>query len=97
GNLPPVATFAATPSGFSTASGFDATGSFDPGMNGGIATYVWDWGDATALGATALPTHVYAAAGSYIACLTVTDNGLDEFGTAGLAKTATSCQTIIIP
>ncbi|WP_104126526.1 PKD domain-containing protein [Cryobacterium sp. Y57] len=49
----------------------DATGSTDP--DGSIAGYAWDFGDnSTTTGATA--THSYAAAGSYVVTLIVTDN-----------------------
>ncbi|WP_146069834.1 PKD domain-containing protein [Cryobacterium sp. M15] len=49
----------------------DATGSTD--SDGTIAGYAWDFGDnSTTTGATA--THSYAAAGSYVVTLIVTDN-----------------------
>lgn len=37
-------------------------------------TYDWDYGDGTAHGATASPTHTYAGVGSYTPTLTVVDN-----------------------
>jgi PKD repeat protein len=50
---------------------FDGSGSTDP--DGTIDSYAWNFGDgATGSGATA--SHTYAAAGTYSAVLTVTDN-----------------------
>lgn len=51
---------------------FDGGCSNDP--DGSISTYSWDFGDGfTGSGATA--SHTYSAGGSYVAILTVTDNG----------------------
>ena len=36
-------------------------------------SYSWDFGDASALGTTQNPSHLYAAAGSYTAAVTLTD------------------------
>lgn len=55
---------------------FDASGSVDP--DGTIVSYVWDFGDHTS-GTGVTTSHVYTAAGSYVATLTVTDN--DGFST----------------
>ncbi|MES2297498.1 MAG: glycoside hydrolase family 44 protein [Pseudomonadota bacterium] len=74
GNQAPVAAATATPgSGLAPLPvAFDATGSSD--ADGTIASYAWKFGDgASASGVTA--SHTYAAAGSYAATLTVTDNG----------------------
>ncbi|MCU1543731.1 MAG: hypothetical protein JWM50_1596 [Microbacteriaceae bacterium] len=49
----------------------DASGSSDP--DGGIASYIWDFGDGTA-GSGVTTSHEYAAAGTYTLTLTVTDN-----------------------
>jgi PKD repeat protein len=49
----------------------DASASSDP--DGTIADYAWDFGDSTT-GSGKTPTHTYAAAGSYLVTLTVTDN-----------------------
>ena len=72
-NLPPTANATATP-----PSGppplpvnFDASASTDP--DGNIVAYKWNFGDgSSATGKTA--SHTYAAAASYTATLTVTDN-----------------------
>jgi PKD repeat protein len=50
---------------------FVGSGSNDP--DGTIASYFWDFGDGST-STEANPVHVYAAAGSYTAVLTVTDN-----------------------
>lgn len=54
---------------------FDGAASSD--VDGGIATYSWNWGDGTpdssSVGSAA--THAYAAAGTYTVTLRVTDNG----------------------
>lgn len=72
-NLPPNASLNATPTNGSAplAVSMDATGSSD--ADGTISAYSWTFGDGqTGSGATI--SHTYAAAGSYTAMLTVTDN-----------------------
>lgn len=54
-----------------SALSFDGTGSSD--SDGTIASYAWDFGDGT-FGTGAQPSHTYAAPGTYLARLTVTDN-----------------------
>lgn len=51
---------------------FSSAGSADAG--GSIGSYAWTFGDG-ATSSTANPQHVYATAGTYVAQLTVTDNG----------------------
>lgn len=78
GYVPPV-----TPPGSNTTpdAGFsastltvalDASASTDP--DGTIATYAWDFGDATAAGSGKTVSHTYATTGTYTVKLTVTDN-----------------------
>jgi PKD repeat protein len=68
-NLPPTALFATTATGLAVT--LDATGTTD--ADGTIATYAWSFGDgSTGTGVTA--TRTYAAAGTYLVTLTVTDN-----------------------
>jgi len=90
-NQPPNAVISATP-----ASGkapltvnFSGAGSSDP--DGSIASYAWTFGDgATGSGVTA--SHVYQAAGSYTAKLTVTDN---QGATASATTTITATSNTI--
>jgi PKD repeat protein len=71
-NLPPVCDANGPYTGdVGTPIAFDGSGSSDP--DGVIVTYAWDFGDGeTGTGAT--PSHTYAAAGSFIATLCVTDD-----------------------
>ena len=72
GNRSPVASATATPSSGApplTVS-FSASGSSDP--DGDALTYAWNFGDGTQGVGVALP-HTYAAAGRYVARLTVAD------------------------
>jgi hypothetical protein len=70
----PSASFTAAPAPAGSVSRFDGSSSGD--ADGTIARYDWDFGDGTTLpnGGPA-PTHAYAAAGTYTARLTVTDDG----------------------
>jgi hypothetical protein len=63
---------------------FDGSGSFDP--DGTIIFYDWDFGDSSP-GTGVIPTHAYAAPGTYIVSLTVTDDG-------GATDTSTTTATI---
>lgn len=72
-NRPPTASFTATPNSGAAplAVAFNAAASADP--DGAITAYSWTFGDGgTATGVA--PSHSYAAAGTYTAVLTVTDN-----------------------
>jgi PKD repeat protein len=69
-NAPPLASF--TPTCIALTCTVDASGSSDP--DGTIASYAWNFGDATT-GSAATATHTYAAGGTYTVTLTVTDNG----------------------
>jgi PKD repeat protein len=69
-NVAPTAVMA-VPSCTGRVCTFSSAASFDP--NGNTFTYAWVWGDATANGTTANPSHTYAAAGTYNVTLTLTD------------------------
>ena len=69
-NQAPVAAF--TSSSSALVASFDGSGSSDP--DGTVASYAWDFGDSTAAGSGATPSHTYAVAGTYQVKLTVTDN-----------------------
>jgi PKD repeat protein len=88
-NTTPLASFERTPSSGEVPLSvfFNARESVDP--DGDITLYQWVFGDgATATGATA--THTYAAAGTYEAVLTVTDND-------GAAETASRMVDVRVP
>ncbi|MGK9146001.1 PKD domain-containing protein [Plantibacter flavus] len=68
-NVAPVAAY--SPSATNLQVAFDASASAD--SDGTIASYAWQFGDGTT-GTGVTTNHTYAAAGSYQAKLTVTDN-----------------------
>ncbi|MFF2371801.1 PKD domain-containing protein [Agromyces sp. NPDC058110] len=68
-NIAPTASF--TASSVDRTSSFDASASGD--ADGTIASFAWDFGDGQT-GSGANPTHEYAAPGSYLVTLTVTDD-----------------------
>ena len=73
-NSPPVASFAYSPSSGESplTVSFDASSSYD--SDGTIATYQWTFGDGSN-GTGVTTSHTYTSAGTYIARLTVTDDG----------------------
>ncbi len=82
-NVAPVAAF--------TSSSNDLTvsvdGSTSTDSDGTIATYAWDFGDGTA-GSGVTASHSYAAAGTYVVRLTVTDDD---------GATHTTTATVTVP
>ena len=92
GNLPPVAVATAVPqSGAAPLTvDFDATGSNDP--DGSIVSWAWTFGDGTS-GTGSTVEHVYTAAGTYTATVTVTDDG-GATDTASVLVTATGGGTM---
>jgi hypothetical protein len=69
---------------------FDGTGSSDP--DGTIVSYAWDFGDGTQA-TTAIASHAYASAGTFLARLTVTDNS----GSVGTASVTISIADATAP
>ncbi|MDH3768536.1 MAG: PKD domain-containing protein, partial [Gammaproteobacteria bacterium] len=90
-NMPPVADPNGPYSGFiGDTITFDGSGSFDP--DGTIMRYDWDFGDGgMALDGGAMPTHTYAAAGTYTVTLTVIDD-MGETGETGSALTTATIE-----
>jgi PKD repeat protein len=70
---------------------FDGSGSSD--SDGTIASYAWNFGDATT-GSGVNPSHSFTAAGTYTATLTVTDN---RGGTATMTVPVTSAAPPNVP
>lgn len=73
-NQPPIAIAAAMPTSGTAplAVDFDGSGSYDP--DGVIRVYGWDFGDGEAAGG-AVVQHTYPIPGTFLAKLTVTDDG----------------------
>jgi PKD repeat protein len=73
GNQSPIASFSYTPANPTTADSVsfsDSSGDSD----GSILTWAWDFGDG-GTATTQNPSHNFAAAGTYVVTLTVTDDG----------------------
>jgi PKD repeat protein len=86
-NQAPGASFTATPGTADLQMAFDASGSSD--SDGTIVSYRWDFGNGlTGFGRTA--SHTYAAGGSYVVSLTVTDD-------AGSVGTASATVRVVAP
>jgi PKD repeat protein len=88
-NEPPVSNPGGPYSGITGAPlSFNGTGSSDPDA-GQTLTYAWNFGDGgTGTGAT--PSHTYAAPGTYVVSLQVTDSG-----SPALSNTASTNATIV--
>jgi PKD repeat protein len=85
-NKPPVAVLTASAtSGVAPINvAFSSAGSADP--DGSIASFAWTFGDGTSSG-DGNPSHTYAAVGSFVVSLTVTDNA---------GASATTSLTIVV-
>jgi PKD repeat protein len=87
-NMPPTARATVSPASTEAGTSVSFDGSASSDADGTIASYEWSYGDgATGTGPTS--THTYAAAGSYDATLTVTDDkGATGSATTTVAVTA---------
>lgn len=74
-NNPPTAVISAIPTTGTAPLTVSFNGANSSDSDGSIAGYNWNFGDGTADATGASVSHVYQAAGSYTATLTVTDNG----------------------
>jgi hypothetical protein len=73
-NQSPTAAISVTPPASNKAPasfGFSSAGSTD--ADGTIVGYSWDWGDGSPIGTSANPSHTFAAPGTFIVTLTVTE------------------------
>jgi pseudomonalisin len=90
---PPTASIAATPSTGAAplTVKFNASGSHDPNSGGSIKQYSFNFGDGSALvtQSTSTVSHVYTAAASHVASVTVTDS---EGATASATVTVKTTQ-----
>lgn len=89
--LPPVAVATATPTsgGVPLTVSFSSAGSYDP--ENGTLNFDWDFGDGSAHESGPNPSHVYTAAGSYVARLLVTDpSGASDTAQVGINVVAAS-------
>jgi PKD repeat protein len=86
GNDNPVASFTASKTAgcYPLTVAFNASGSADP--DGSISSYSWNFGDSTT-GTGVSINHTYNTPGSYIATLTITDDG---------GATSTASRTITV-
>jgi PKD repeat protein len=90
---PPIASFTYLPLSPSVGEtvDFDASASYDP--DGTIASYTWDFGDATT-GSGMTTNHIYTSADTYTVTLTVTDNdGLSDTATQDITVTEVAAIT----
>ncbi len=81
-NVQPTAAFTATPTAGTAPLAVSFDGATSSDSDGSVVAYSWDFGDSTSSTVIA-PNHVYTAAGSYTATLTVTDDN----GATGIAST----------
>ena len=88
-NQPPVASFSVAANGLSASFTDTSTDS-----DGSITARSWDFGDG-ATSTAANPSHSYAAAGTYTASLTVTDNGGASHSTTRQVTVSNSGGTVL--
>lgn len=88
-NTAPTAVASVSPATGTTSTVFAFSGTSSSDAEGPIATYTWDFGDASG-GTGVSASHAYAAAGTYTATLTVKDS-------AGLTATSSVAVTVSAP
>jgi PKD repeat protein len=81
-NQPPAAVMSTNPSTGAAPLTVSFDGSRSSDSDGTVTSWAWSFGDGTT-GSGSLITHLYAAPGTYIASLTVTDNGGASGTTSG--------------
>jgi PKD repeat protein len=91
-NTPPSAAFTFSPASPLVGESVLFTGGSDP--DGDPITREWHFGDLTPASSEVAPSHEYAAAGSYTAALTVTD---DRGGFASTSQTLTVAPQVEAP
>ena len=92
GNVPPDASFTATPTtGVAPLSvNFDASASSDPESS--ALTYTWTYGDGMPDGSGVNATHVFSSVGTFTVTLRVTDEaGLFDEATLNITTTPLNC------
>jgi len=73
-NVPPVAAGSATPAVGKPVLNVSFSSAATSDSDGGIVSYLWNFGDGSDTSTEANPTHSYPDLGSYSVLLTVTDN-----------------------
>jgi PKD repeat protein len=85
-NAAPKAAFTSSAAGLTVA----LDGSTSTDADGRVASYSWDFGDGSPAATGAAPSHAYAAGGTYVVTLTVTDDH-------GAVGTSTATVTVTAP
>lgn len=76
---------------------FNGSASYDPKNKSAVLTYSWNFGDGTANGTGATPSHTYASAGTYNGTLTVTNSTGVSSLPASFVVTITASMPTAVP
>jgi PKD repeat protein len=90
----PIAAFSASPATAGLPVLFDGRASAD--VDGSIVAWSWDFGDGSAAASGATVEHIYAAAGTYLATLAVTDSA-GHTGTVRQAVAVARAPALVSP